>query len=205
MICPKCGSNNSDGTAFCASCGAPLSNEAPTPNGAVPNNNVPPQTPPPVFNGNPYGGPIEQRNIALCIILSIVTCGIYMWYWIYKLTEDVNKLTGDPNATSGGMVILLSIITCNVYMWYWLYKQGDAIDQVKASRGLPSGNSGILYLILAIFGWAFVTLERNVDFPTFGKPTSPTSAITFSSRRTSSSCAGWPGCANLGTCMVGVA
>lgn len=76
MICPKCGSNNSDGTAFCASCGAPLSNEAPTPNGAVPNNNVPPQTPPPVFNGNPYGGPIEQRNIALCIILSIVTCGI---------------------------------------------------------------------------------------------------------------------------------
>ena len=68
MICPKCGSNNSDGTAFCASCGAPLSNEAPTPNGAVPNNNVPPQTPPPVFNGNPYGGPIEQRNIALCII-----------------------------------------------------------------------------------------------------------------------------------------
>lgn len=116
MICPKCGSNNSDGTAFCASCGAPLSNEAPTPNGAVPNNNVPPQTPPPVFNGNPYGGPIEQRNIALCIILSIVTCGIYGLYWIYKLTEDVNKLTGDPNATSGGMVILLGIITCNIYM-----------------------------------------------------------------------------------------
>lgn len=157
MICPKCGSNNSDGTAFCASCGAPLSNEAPTPNGAVPNNSVPPQTPPPVFNGNPYGGPIEQRNIALCIILSIVTCGIYGLYWIYKLTEDVNKLTGDPNATSGGMVILLSIITCNIYMWYWLYKQGDAIDQVKASRGLPSGNSGILYLILAIFGLGIVS------------------------------------------------
>lgn len=105
----------------------------------------------------PTAVPIEQRNIALCIILSIVTCGIYMWYWIYKLTEDVNKLTGDPNATSGGMVILLSIITCNVYMWYWLYKQGDAIDQVKASRGLPSGNSGILYLILAIFGLGIVS------------------------------------------------
>lgn len=73
-----------------------------------------------------------------------------MWYWIYKLT-------GDPNATSGGMVILLSIITCNIYMWYWLYKQGDAIDQVKASRGLPSGNSGILYLILAIFGLGIVS------------------------------------------------
>lgn len=165
MICPKCGSNNPNGTAFCASCGTPLSNDAAPNSNPQPNsqqnpqyNGVPPQSPvPPVFNGNPYGGPIEQRNIALCIILSIVTCGIYGWYWIYKLTEDVNKLTGDPNATSGGMVILLSIITCNIYMWYWLYKQGDAIDQVKASRGLPSGNSGILYLILAIFGLGIVS------------------------------------------------
>ena len=44
-----------------------------------------------------------------------------------------------------------------------------------------------------------------VDFPTFGYPTSPTSAITFNSKRTQSSIAGWPGFANLGTCMVGVA
>lgn len=158
MICPKCGSNNPNGTAFCASCGTPLSNDAAPNSNPQPNsqqnpqyNGVPPQSPvPPVFNGNPYGGPIEQRNIALCIILSFVTCGIYGLYWIYKLT-------GDPNATSGGMVILLGIITCNIYMWYWLYKQGDAIDQVKASRGLPSGNSGILYLILAIFGLGIVS------------------------------------------------
>ena len=146
MICPNCGSNNPDGTTFCANCGSSMN--------AAPNNGaVPPQAP----QQFPGGGPIEQRNIALCIILSIVTCGIYGLYWIYKLTEDVNKLTGDPNATSGGMVILLSIITCNIYMWYWLYKQGDAIDQVKASRGLSSGNSGILYLILAIFGLGIVS------------------------------------------------
>ena len=48
-------------------------------------------------------------------------CGIYGLYWIYKLTEDVNTLKGDPNATSGGIVILLGIITCGIYMWYWLY------------------------------------------------------------------------------------
>ena len=103
------------------------------------------------------GGHIEQRNIALCIILSIITCGIYGLYWIYKLTEDVNTLKGDPNATSGGIVILLGIITCGIYMWYWLYKQGDNLDQIKASRGLPAGNSGILYLILAIVGLGIIS------------------------------------------------
>lgn len=110
------------------------------------------------LTGNPFpGGHIEQRNIALCIILSIITCGIYGLYWIYKLTEDVNTLKGDPNATSGGIVILLGIITCGIYMWYWLYKQGDNLDQIKASRGLPAGNSGILYLILAIVGLSIVS------------------------------------------------
>lgn len=125
MICPNCGSNNPDGTAFCANCGSPVSNGAPN-NGAIPPQAQPNfqgsapnggMTPPPVFNGNPFpGGHIEQRNIALCIILSIITCGIYGLYWIYKLTEDVNTLKGDPNATSGGIVILLGIITCGIYM-----------------------------------------------------------------------------------------
>ena len=78
MICPNCGSNNPDGTAFCANCGSPVSNGAPN-NGAIPPQAQPNfqgsapnggMTPPPVFNGNPFpGGHIEQRNIALCIIL----------------------------------------------------------------------------------------------------------------------------------------
>lgn len=146
MICPNCGSNNPDGTTFCANCGSSMN--------AAPNNGaVPPQAP----QQFPGGSPIEQRNIALCIILSIVTCGIYGLYWIYKLTEDVNKLKGDPNATSGGIVILLGIVTCGIYMWYWLYKQGDNLDQIKASRGLPSSSSGLLYLILAIVGLSIVS------------------------------------------------
>lgn len=158
MICPNCGSNNPDGTTFCANCGSSM-NAAPNNDSsmnAAPNNGT---TPPPAFSGNPFpgGGPIEQRNIALCIILSIVTCGIYGLYWIYKLTEDVNKLKGDPNATSGGIVILLGIVTCGIYMWYWLYKQGDNLDQIKASRGLPSSSSGLLYLILAIVGLSIVS------------------------------------------------
>lgn len=116
------------------------------------NNNIYPETP-----------GVEQKNIALCIILSLITCGIYGLYWMYTLTEDVNAISGDTNATSGGMVILLSIVTCNIYTWYWLYKQGDRIDNTKTMRGKPSSSTGILYLLLGIFGFSIISYALMQD------------------------------------------
>ena len=62
---------------------------------------------------------IQQKNIALCIILSIVTCGIYGLIWFVKLTDETNMLAppspdGKPY-TSGGIALLLMIVTCDIY------------------------------------------------------------------------------------------
>lgn len=108
---------------------------------------------------------IKQRNIAVCIILSIVTCGIYGLYWLACLNNDTNTAS-NTFGTSGGMVVLLTIVTCNIYGIYWAFKQGEKIDAAKASRGIPSSNSGILYLILSLFGlgivgWALMQNEIN--------------------------------------------
>lgn len=99
---------------------------------------------------------IQQKNIATCVILSIVTCGIYGIIWFIALHDDVNNLSGDFK-TSGGMAFLLSLVTCGIYMLYWMYNQGARIDEIKQSRGIPSSNSGILYLILSIFGLQIVS------------------------------------------------
>ena len=109
---------------------------------------------------------IERRNIAVCIVLTLVTCGIYGIYWIVCLTNDVNTVSGDVNGTSGGMVVLLTIVTCGIYGIYWAYKQGEKLDFTKNNRGIPSSNSGVLYLILQIFGfgiigWALMQNELN--------------------------------------------
>ena len=87
---------------------------------------------------------IERRNIAVCIVLTLVTCGIYGIYWIVCLTNDVNTVSGDVNGTSGGMVVLLTIVTCGIYGIYWAYKQGEKLDFTKNNRGIPSSNSGVL-------------------------------------------------------------
>lgn len=99
---------------------------------------------------------IERRNIAVCIVLTLVTCGIYGIYWIVCLTNDVNTVSGDVNGTSGGMVVLLTIVTCGIYGIYWAYKQGEKLDFTKNNRGIPSSNSGVLYLILQILGFGII-------------------------------------------------
>ena len=99
---------------------------------------------------------IQQRNIAVCIILSIVTCGIYGIYWFYVLSNDTNTVFNAVNATSGGGAFVLSLISCNIYGLYWAYKQGEKIDKAKTDRGIPSSNSGVIYLILCFVGLGIV-------------------------------------------------
>lgn len=54
-------------------------------------------------------------------------------------------------------------------------------------------------------GLASVTVDKNVDFPTFGNPRSPTSANNLSSNINSFSSPFSPSSENLGACLVGVA
>ena len=106
---------------------------------------------------------MEKRSIPLCIVLSIVTCGIYGIYWFVKLTDDTNQLANDPNATSGGIAFLLTLVTCGIYGIYWAYKQGEKLDNIKAQRGLPTSNQSILYLILELFGLGIIAYALMQD------------------------------------------
>ena len=117
---------------------------------------------------------IQQRNIALCIILSIVTCGIYGLIWFIHLSDDTNLVTTPPTNgkphTSGGMALLLTIVTCGIYGYYWAYKQGEKLDNAKAARVLPVSNQSVIYLVLeivglGIVGWALMQSQLNEMAP----------------------------------------
>ena len=94
---------------------------------------------------------VKQRSVGLCIVLSVITCGIYGLYWLVCLNNDANTVTGKPG-TDGGMVLLLTIVTCGLYGIYWAYKMGEKLDQARAEHGAPTGSLAILYLVLNLFG-----------------------------------------------------
>ncbi len=99
---------------------------------------------------------IQQRNIAVAIILSIVTCGIYSIYWFIVLSDDVGRANNNPNI-SGGIAFLLNLVTCGIYGIYWSYKMGKEMYAANQKAGIASSDNSILYLILSLFGFQIIT------------------------------------------------
>ena len=99
-----------------------------------------------------------KRNIGLCIVLSIITCGIYGIYWFVVLANDTNVASGHAqDGTSGGVAFLLTLVTCGIYGFYWAYKQGEKLNEAKAMINMPAdSNAGIIYIVLQIFGLGIV-------------------------------------------------
>ena len=93
MFCKNCGKELPDGVKFCTNCGA-------TVDGAQ-NDGASGQT---TYTGTVNGGNAnapKNRNIGVCILLSIVTCGIYGIVWLVQMVDELNAAANDPNATSG--------------------------------------------------------------------------------------------------------
>lgn len=146
-FCYKCGAQLDDADMFCNNCGTKQEETVQ----AQPSRDY--------QNAQNYtgGSLVMSKSIGVCIILSIITCGIYSLYWLYCMAEDLNRISG-KNDTSGGLVVLLSIITCGIYGWFWLYQAGDKINQGKMQRGVPADSSlGILYLVLGIFSLSIIS------------------------------------------------
>jgi len=99
---------------------------------------------------------IKERNIVTCILLSIVTCGIYGLYWFFTLTDDVSRANDNPEFT-GVKAFVLTLVTCGIYSIYWNYKIGKEMYEANQKRGIAANDNSTLYLILGIFGFGIVT------------------------------------------------
>lgn len=109
---------------------------------------------------------IEKKDIAVAVILTIVTCGIYGLIWFVNLNDDVKAASGDESLQSGGMALLLTLITCGIYGIYWAYKMGKAMVEAKTKNGLSGDDNSVLYLVLEIIGLgivAFCLIQNDLN------------------------------------------
>jgi hypothetical protein len=98
----------------------------------------------------------QQRSVATVIIFSIITCGIYFYYWLYVTMKDLNAYLEIADMDPG--IELLICIFCSPYIFYWFYKYAQRITEAQIKNGLPSNDDAVICLILAIFGLSVVSM-----------------------------------------------
>lgn len=96
----------------------------------------------------------DDRGIVSYILLNLITCGIYGFYFIHKMAQEVNVVCdGDGEETPGLMIfILLSIVTCGFYAYYWYYKLGNRLAFNAPRYGLSFQENGTTVLLWCVVG-----------------------------------------------------
>lgn len=96
----------------------------------------------------------QNRSLLKYILLSLVTCGIYHWIFVYYLANDVNMICqGDGEMTAGLLkYILLSLVTCGIYAIIWQYSLGNRLCKNAPRYGLMFQENGTTVLMWQLFG-----------------------------------------------------
>lgn len=172
-FCPSCGSPVAGSAPASAPAPVPAPVYTPAPTGdSGPYSSATPGQAPQDFsyqtNSNPYVAPTPvtprggmpfvsiqaDRSLPMWIILSIVTCGIYSWYFLYELARDMNVMCQNDGETTPGLAqfILLSIVTCGFYAYWWYYKIGNRMQTNAPRYGLQFQENGTTILMWQIVG-----------------------------------------------------
>lgn len=165
MFCTKCGSEVEDNAKFCPNCGANLEPNSFENKVEDTFNSFTDSAERDVKNafnevkdnlsGADNGGALNaNRSLFSYILLSIITCGIYSYYFIYAVAKDVNTACKNDGQKTRGLVefILLSIITCGIYPIVWEYNLGNRLAENANRYGLRFQENGTTILMWHIFG-----------------------------------------------------
>jgi hypothetical protein len=103
-------------------------------------------------------GPLgEERGIALMVILTILTCGIWGIYVQYKIGDELDRHQG-KGRINAGLDLLLTFVTCGLWFIYVMYKYPRALQEITVDEGAPPVDLTVPCLLLTIFGFGFVAL-----------------------------------------------
>lgn len=154
--CENCGSTLKENDKFCGTCGSSISGQTTEKVEDVKQeeNKTVNETP----SSTPIDVNIKRREIITCILLSLLTCGIYSIYWFCCITNESNDLVDESNKTaSGGLAILFTLLSCGIYGIYWSYKCGEKMKLAGNKYGINIEDRSVLYLILNLFGLGIVS------------------------------------------------
>ncbi len=117
-----------------------------------------------------------EIGIALGIILSFITCGLYNIYWNYKQMEAMNIMLGREEYNFWHW-LLLSIVTCGIFHIYYEYKMGSDLYLYMKEHGHEiNPNLPVIALMLSVFGLTIIAdavMQHEINRMVEGAGTQP--------------------------------
>ena len=93
---------------------------------------------------------IKKRSIISCILLTLITCGIYGIYWVIVMTKDAVSVKDPSDNAVLEIVLMLLLPFLGIYLTEKKFAEGCA------ARGIAHSDNSIIYLVLALFGLGIV-------------------------------------------------
>ena len=98
----------------------------------------------------------HTQSVALGLLLTIFTFGIYNLYWNWRQMRSCNQLL-ERRAFSWPFWLVFSILTFGIYHLYYQFKMGAAINEIQDRLGFPvTEGLPVLSLVAALLGFGVV-------------------------------------------------
>lgn len=92
---------------------------------------------------------MTKRNLVTCVLLTILTCGIYPFFWMYGMYSDINRELKENN--SAGVDILLMFLTCGIWTIWCIYKYSKKVGEITGE------DNSLICLICMLFSAGLIS------------------------------------------------
>jgi magnesium-transporting ATPase (P-type) len=161
LYCEECGAKI-DNAKFCPSCGKDTSAQASKDGKQYDNRSQGQQYVHPDYQQTEYrqnaytqrqtgyaGENNTTRKPITCLILIIITCGIYFLYWTWVTSKQINQLAGKEIASGGLLILSWFCLPVSFYIWY---KWDKALQDIGAQYGVRYSSNFVLWVALSFLG-----------------------------------------------------
>ncbi len=99
----------------------------------------------------------NPRHPAAVIAFSVITCGIYTFYWIYAFSGEMKEYLKKEEINPATDLILCFI--CFPYIIYWAYRYSEFIQEAQGKAGGTVDNDlPLISLLMSFFGFFIVDM-----------------------------------------------
>lgn len=109
-----------------------------------------------ISKSEPEGKHIKARSIGFCVVLSILTLGLYYFVvWTYSVISSIRRLEGKRGIALGEWLLYRFV---PFYKWYWLYTRARKLSVISTNNRVVSSSGGGLFVILQVFWLGLINM-----------------------------------------------